>query len=414
MMSLRWPAAFFAILLASLSGLAAEDVLRLPIGDPARRGRDAPVVLDAVTDTESGAVLTPSELPARLADVRLLLVGEDHTDMDSHRLERRVIEELHRSGRRVLVGLEMYPYTEQAALDDWSDGRLSEIEFLESSHWYRHWGYNWAYYRDIFLFARDNRLRMFAVNAPREVVSAVRRKGFQGLTPEEAAHVPTRVDARNADHMRLFRASFDDASFHAAMSEEQWQAMLNAQCTWDATMGFNAASALAKDPDRKSILVLLVGAGHVQYGLGIERQARQWSPGRIASIIPVPVADAHKKPVPSVRASYANFLWGEPPETDPLFPDIGLSTRPAEGEPGLEVLHVEKDSPGERAGVRLGDALVSLDGTPLTDRETLARAMAGKGWGDAAVLVVRRQGESSTLRVLFRRDVGGGAEPKSP
>ena len=253
-------------------------------------------------------------------------------------------------------------------------------------------------------------LRMFAVNAPREVVSAVRKKGFQGLTPEEAAHIPTRIDASNADHMRLFRASFEDASFHAAMSEEQWQAMLNAQCTWDATMGFNAVSALAKDPDPKSILVLLVGAGHVQYGMGIERQARQWSPGRIASIIPVPVADAHKKPVRSVRASYANFLWGVPPEGDPLFPDLGVATRQVEGQPRLEILHVEKDTPGERAGVRVGDVLVSLDGTPLVDRETLARVVAGKSWGDAAALVVRRQEESVSLRVLFRREADG----KSP
>jgi uncharacterized iron-regulated protein len=399
-----------AVLLLCGSALAAEEILRLPIGDPARRERDSTVVLDAITDTDSGAVLTPSELPGRLADVRLLLVGEEHTDMDSHRIERRVIEELHRSGRRVLVGLEMYPYTEQASLDDWSAGKLSETEFVESSRWYKHWGYNWAYYRDIFLFARDNRLRMFAVNAPREVVSAVRKKGFQGLTPEEAAHIPTRIDASNADHMRLFRASFEDASFHAAMSEEQWQAMLNAQCTWDATMGFNAASALAKDPDPKSILVLLVGAGHVQYGMGIERQARQWSPGRIASIIPVPVADAHKKPVRSARASYANFLWGVPPEGDPLFPDLGVATRQVEGQPRLEVLHVEKDTPGERAGVRVGDVLVSLDGTPLVDREALARAVAGKSWGDAAALVVRRQEESVSLRVLFRREADG----KSP
>lgn len=398
---------------AAAASLSAEDPLRLPIGDPARRDRDAAVVLDAITDTETGAVLTPAELPGKLVDVRLLLVGEEHTDMDSHRIERRVIEELHRSGRRVLVGLEMYPYAEQTALDDWSAGKLSEAEFLESSHWYKHWGYNWAYYRDIFLFARDNRLRMFAVNAPREVVSAVRKKGFQGLTPEEAAHIPTRVDTRNADHMRLFRASFEDASFHAAMTEEQWQGMLNAQCTWDATMGFNAASALARDPDRKGILVLLVGAGHVQYGLGIERQARQWFSGRIASIIPVPVADAKKQPVRSVRASYANFVWGVPPEGDPVFPDLGVATRQVEGEPRLQVLHVEKDSSGERAGVRVGDVLVSLDGTPLVNREALARAMAGKSWGDAAELVVRRQEESVSLHLLFRRDAGGSGDGRA-
>lgn len=399
-------ARFAAILLLIGGPLLAEEILRLPIGDPARRDRDAAVVLDAVTDTASGGVLTPAELAGRLTDVRLLLIGEEHTAMDSHRVERRVIEELHRAGRRVSVGLEMFPYTAQSALDDWSRGALSEEEFLRASHWYKSWGYAWDYYREIFRFARENRLPLFAVNAPREVVAAVRKKGFQGLTPEEAAHIPARVDSDDPDHLRLFRASFEDAIFHAGMSPEQWQAMFNAQCTWDATMAFQSVAALGRDSDPRAILVVLVGAGHVQYGLGIERQARQWFAGRIASVIPVPIADAKRKPVGPVRASYANFLWGVPPETDPLFPDLGISTRAleGEGEPLLEIIHVEKDSPAQRAGLAEGDVLRTMDGSAIADRETLARAMAEKRWGDAAVFSVRRAGKPATVTVLLRRE----------
>ncbi len=395
-----------AILLLLGGPLLAEEILRLPIGDPARRGRDAVVVLNAVTDTASGGILTPAELAGRLTDVRLLLIGEEHTAMDSHRIERRVIEELHRAGRRVSVGLEMFPYTAQSALDDWSRGALSEEEFLRASHWYKSWGYAWDYYREIFRFARENRLPLFAVNAPREVVTAVRKKGFQGLTPEEAAHIPARVDSDDPDHLRLFRASFEDATFHAGMSPEQWQAMFNAQCTWDATMAFQSVAALGRDSDPRAILVVLVGAGHVQYGLGIERQARQWFAGRIASVIPVPVADANRKPVGPVRASYANFLWGVPPETDPLFPDLGISTRALEGEGEalLEIIHVEKDSPAQRAGLAEGDVLRTMDGSAIADRETLARAMAEKRWGDAAVFSVRRAGKPATVTVLLRRE----------
>jgi uncharacterized iron-regulated protein len=387
-----------------LAGSAfAEDLLHLPIGDPARRDRDAPVVLDAITDTESGRLLAPSELPGRLADFRLVLVGEEHTQLDTHVVERRVVEELDRAGRRVAIGLEMFPYTQEAALDDWTAGRLSEEEFLRASGWYRHWGYNWGYYRDLFLYARDHRLRMFPVNAPREVVTAVRKKGFEGLTAEEASHVPRQIDAKSADHMRLFRASFTDATFHAGMSDEQWQAMLSAQCTWDATMAHHALAALSKDPDPKAIVVVLAGSGHVQYGMGIERQARQWFTGRIASVLPVPVADEKGEAVKSVRASYANFVWGVPPEREPEFPDLGVATRPAEGQAGLEVLHVEEDSPGSRAGIAAGDRLVSLDGAPLTDREGLARALGARRWGDSVTLSIVRGKETLSLAVPLRR-----------
>jgi uncharacterized iron-regulated protein len=397
------------LLAASVTAvLSAEDVLHLPIGDPARKDKDAPVVLDALTDTESGAILTPTELPPRLSGVRPLLVGEEHTVLDTHAVERRVIEELDRAGRRVAIGLEMFPYTQQAALDDWSAGRLSEDEFLKASGWYKHWGYNWGYYRDIFLYARDHRLRMFAVNAPREVVTAVRKKGFQGLTPEEAAHIPTQIDTKSADHMRLFRASFTDASFHAGMSDEQWQAMLSAQCTWDATMAFHAVAPLLKDPDPKAIVVVLAGSGHVQYGMGIERQARQWYTGRIASVVPVAVADEKGAAVKSVSASYASFVWGVPAEREPEFPDLGIATRAAEGDgtPGLDILDVEADSPAARAGVKTGDRLVSFDAEPVADREALARAMAAKRWGDTALLGLQRDKQPLLLAVPLRRKSG--------
>jgi uncharacterized iron-regulated protein len=382
---------------------SAEDILRLPIGDPARRDCEAPLVLDAITDAATGALLTPAEMPKRLEDARLLLVGEGHTDMDSHRVERRVIEELVLSGRRVTIGLEMYPYTEQKWLDRWTAGEFAEEEFLAASHWYRNWGYNWLYYRDIFIFARDNRVPMLAINAPREVVSAVRRKGFRGLTADEAAHVPTDIDSKNAEHMKLFQASFEEGSFHGGMDEAAWQSMLDAQCTWDATMGFHAIQPLVHDDDPETIVVVLVGAGHVQYGLGIARQVRRSFAGRVASVIPVSVKDEKTGAVGAVQASYADFVWGTPAATDPIYPDLGVSTNTRSQDKLLEIFHVEEDSPAARGGLKFGDVLLALDGVAVADRETLAKAMAGKRWGDEAVFTVRREGESVTVAVALRR-----------
>ena len=394
-----------SVLLVGASVLGAEQRhLHLEIGDPDRRGREVPVPLDAVVDTRSGELLTPSELPERLAGVRLLFVGESHTDMDFHRVQLRILEELHAAGRRVLIGLEMFPYTEQAHLDAWVAGRYTEEGFVHFSKWYDSWFYNWGYYRDIFLFARDRGLAMFAVNAPREVVRAVREKGFKDLTEEEAAHVPTEIDVTSDEHRQLFRSYFDeDDDLHSGMTDEQWDGMIRAQATWDATMGFNSVRALESDGDPSTILVVLIGSGHVAYGLGIERQARQWFGGTMASIIPVPVADGEGEAIESVRASYADFVWGLPPSTEPLFPGLGLSTREIEGDEHRKVIHVSEESPAEAAGFALEDVLISMDGTDLDSKEVLGRLLAGKRWGDSASFVVRRGEETLELDVRFRR-----------
>jgi uncharacterized iron-regulated protein len=383
---------------------AVSRVYNLPIGDPARRDRTVEVPLDGIVDTRTGAMLTPDALAARLADVRLLLVGETHTHEESHRAQLRVVRALHDAGRRVLIGLEMFPYTEQRVLDEWREGRLTEQEFVTRSRWYEHWGYHWHYYRDIFLFARDHGLSMHAVNTPRDVVTAVRQKGFENLTEEEAAHVPPRIDTAHPDHMTLFKASLPEGdAVHGGMSEEAWKGMLAAQATWDASMGYNAVRALDTAGDDRAIMVVLVGSGHVAYGLGIERQARHWFEGGIASLIPVPIRDAQGA-VKEVRASYADYIWGVPFEAEQRFPSLGLATRAAADGSGLrQILVVERGSTAARAGFEPGDVLVSMDGQPLRDRETLNRLMAAKSWGDAATFVVRRGGEERSLTAHFRR-----------
>jgi uncharacterized iron-regulated protein len=397
--------AMSTLALSVLAGTAsAQDrTLNLALGDAGRKDRETPLQLDVITDTSSGAALNPAELAGRLSDVRLVFVGENHTSIEFHIAQRRLIEELYKTGRQVMIGLEMYPLPEQPFLDQWAGGLLTEEGFIELSRWYRNWGYNWLYYRDIFLFARDHGIRMYAVNAPRDVVTAVRMKGFDGLSPSEAAFVPKKVDTTSADHLALFKSYMSESGgMMAAMSSEMLEGMFRAQCTWDAAMAYNSVQALQKYGDKNAIMVVLIGSGHVAYGLGAERQAALWFSGKTGSVIPTPLTD-DKGRRQVVRASYANFIWGIPGETSTRYPALAVSGRDGkEGEP-LTVINVERDSAASAAGFKAGDQIVTMDGAAVPDRETLNRLMAGKRWADTAQFVVRRGDQRLTLTAHFVR-----------
>ncbi len=394
---------FLSLALACPLSAAAQEPSNLPIGDPARKDKMVEVTLDGINDAATGEIITPKELAARLAGVRVVFVGESHTSMEYHNVQRRLIEELTAVGRKVFVGLEMYPYTEQAWLDKWSAGELSEDAFLKDSRWYKNWGYHWLYYRDIFTFARDRKIRMFGVNTPREVVAAVRKKGFANLTPEEAARIPAKIDTDSPEHKRLFKAYFapEDSLHTTGMTDEQFNMMFNAQATWDATMGYNAVQALTKHGDKDTIMVVLIGSGHVAYGLGAERQARLWFDGKMASVIPMAAA-GDKGEKPEVRGSYANFVWGVAPEKAPLFPTLGFSTGQKKDN-AYPVIAVQPTSIAAKAGFKVGDVLISMDGVALTDSEITNRLMSEKRWGDSAEFKVRRGTEEVTLVAYFRR-----------
>jgi len=384
---------------------AKENVLDLPLGDPARRERTAPVLLDGVTDAATGEVVTAADLAARLDPVSLLFLGESHTDMEFHRVQLRVLEELRERGRTVLVGLEMYPAGEQAMLDRWTgDAAFTEPDFLKESRWYHNWGYHWEYYRAIFRFAKENGVRMYGLNVPRAVVQTARKQGLAALTPEQRALLPERIDTDSAEHRTLFKAFFSADDLHGQLPPEMFEGMFVAQCTWDGAMAHNAIQALKAAQGERPIMVVLIGSGHVAYGLGAERQAKLWYGGRIASLIPIPVYDTEEKaPIERARASYADFFWGVPGATDPLFPVLGLSA--PEREPGapMSVIQVEKESVAEAAGFAVGDVLLSMDGTPIDQKETFNRLMSEKRWGDSARFEVRRGEGTKTVTAHFRR-----------
>jgi uncharacterized iron-regulated protein len=412
--------ALAALVTAALAAIAvpargADDLLRLPIGDPARSDKTAPLVLDAITDTASGAALTPSDLQARLSSARILFVGEAHVAIESHAVELAVIRELVRAGRKVSVGLEMYPVSAQGALDDWTSGRVSEADFLEKSGWFRHWSYNWNYYRDIFVFAKENGVRLFGANVPPEVVSAVGRKGLDSLEPAQRGLLPERVDWDNADFKRLFKASFDEDEFHGGMTDDMLNRMVQAQATWDAAFGWSAVRAAKASDDPKAIVVMLLGEGHVYYGLGAERQARLWFNGRTATLVPVAISDHDKGKcsIEAVQASLADFVWGVPEEDATRYPTPGFATRFVQTDGQISIIQVDKKSAAARAGLKVGDRLLEIDGRPVAGREGIHRAFAEKRWGDSAKLTVRRGSDNLTLDLLLRRERPEPCKPKS-
>lgn len=165
-------------------------------------------------------------------------------------------------------------------------------------------------------------------------------------------------------------------------------------------MAYNSVNVLKTAP-ADSILVVLVGSGHVAYGVGIEHQARQWFQGKITTLIPVPVQDSEGKPVSAVRASYANFVWGIPYERDSLYPSLGFSTTETAG--ARKIIAIEKDSIAARSGFQVDDQVLALDGIPTPDRETWNRLMATKNWGDTAVITVKRGASEIPIRAELRR-----------
>ena len=379
---------------------------QLRIGDPVRPDHVLVPVLDGILDARRGELIDSAEFARRLRDVRVLFIGEEHTNGEFHRVQLRAIEALHAAGRKVIIGLEMFPWGGNPALERWSRGELDENSFLDESRWYEVWSHHWGHYRDIFFFARDRKLRLVGLNAPREVVRAVRASGgFDGLDPASRSRLPPMIDLSSAEHRQLVQSYFDpDDALHSKMSAEQQERLYLAQVTWDAAMGWQAGQSLSVPVDPQEIVVVLIGAGHVAYDLGAARQLAGGFKGGIASLIPVTVPPRSSATGPkTVSAAYAQFLWGVPQTAQPTLPVLGVSLMGRIGKEPTQVIQVDADSSAAAAGIRVGDVLRSLDGAAVDGTAALQRKVGDYRWGDSATLAIERNGQPLKLTVHFRR-----------
>ena len=131
----------------------------------------------------------------------------------------------------------------------------------------------------------------------------------------------------------------------------------------------------------------------------------QWAEIPTAAVIPIPIVyEEEDGVIEAVQASYADFIWGMPAATDPIYPSLGLSTRSAgDDETKRTVIYIGEDSVAEKAGFQMGDVLLEVDGQAIPDRATFSELMAGMRWGDRAVIKVKRGEEEEDLEVVFRR-----------
>lgn len=256
-------------------------------------------VPNRVYDTARGAFTDFESMMASLVWSDVVLVGEQHDDPNTHRLELAVLEGLARRNRSVIVSMEMFERDVQEPLDQFQRGQLTEGEFLKTS---RPWPRYATDYKPLVDFAVARNWPIVAANVPRPLASEVAKSGLDVLASRTG-------DARQ-QFARDLSCSAGDPYFtrfvsamgghptagsnadEAARTNERY---FQAQCLKDETMAESIAQALAAaNSTSKAMVAHYNGSFHTDYGQGTAERVRRRLPGRrvvVLSILPVETLD---------------------------------------------------------------------------------------------------------------------------
>lgn len=337
------------------------------------------------TDTQvlHTATLTGMDrLLEAIAGKRVVFVGESHDRYEDHLNQLAVIEGLHAQGHDLAIGMEFFQQPFQAQVDAFIAGEIDEPEFLRGTEYFDRWRYDYRLYRPILRFAREHRLPVIALNLEAELTSKVGKGGLEGLTPEERARIPEQMDLDDPTYRERVMAVFE---MHPNEGGQDFENFLLVQLLWDEGMADRAARYLAEHPEKT--LVVLAGAGHVEYGQGI--------PKRLLRRIDLPAATILNGSNRAIDPAAADFLLFPRRVELPANGLLGVMLDRGIDEQGARVQGFSDNSGAKTAGMEEGDRIVRIGDRLVT------------AYADVRIaLMDSRPGQRIPVEVLRERVMG--------
>jgi uncharacterized iron-regulated protein len=253
-----------------------------------------------IVAARTGQPITFEGLLEDLTKVRVIYVGETHTNHEHHLIQTRVIESLYKEHPDLSVGMEMFDHRYDPVLALWSAGALNREVFIEKTHWYARcagWGFPFDLYAPIFEAIKTHSIRLVGLNVPFWIPSEIRAGGIANLLPDERRMLATAIDTKNTAHRAYLESVFQENAHRHMQSFEYFY---EAQCAWEDTMAESIARKLGEGP-----MVVVIGNGHIQYKYGVPERAFKRNPVPFRTIY---LAAAGSE----VDLDLADYIWVTP------------------------------------------------------------------------------------------------------
>ncbi len=325
-----------------------------------------------VEGVKPGKALKLDEIIDAVSDKPLIFIGERHTKYEDNKVELEVITGLFNKGGKIAIGMEMFQMPFQKAIDGYLSGTMDEKEFLKKTEYFERWKFDYKYYREIIAFARAKGIPLVALNQRAEIVDKVARGGLDALSEGERKEIPQDMDMSDESYKKRLKEVFEDHPGHLSFEN-----FYQSQIIWDETMAHSAAGFLEQHPDHH--MVVLAGVEHIKYGSGIPSRVRRLTGKDYVTLI--------NGTFDEKIGDYVLFPQSLKP---PFTAKLGVLVQESAGK--VQVTAFTPDSLAEKAGLKEGDTIASVDGWKIQTLSDVKIALFDKAAGQSVRVKVVRKG----------------------
>jgi uncharacterized iron-regulated protein len=226
-------------------------------------------------DVCRGEPLGYEEVLDDLAGAGVVYLGEFHTLPEHHAMQQRILTDLAKRGKPLVLGMEQLESVQQPAIDRYNRGEINFEQLAAAVKWPQSWG-NYQQYKPVVEAARKYKIPVLALNARAATIHQVRVAGGIGrLDAKLRGELPNEMQSDDPPYAKLLNLQL---MVHMAASANMLRPWVEAQIARDETMAAALCAFLKSEAGRRRSAVVLCGNGHIVYGLGTPARVRRRMP----------------------------------------------------------------------------------------------------------------------------------------
>jgi uncharacterized iron-regulated protein len=231
---------------------------------------------------------TQADLMNAMLQSELIYFGEKHDNARQHELQVELLQSLINAGKRPAIGFEFFTVGQTSILLNYTQppanagmmmghgqSTLSpEARLRRALGWEHRGDEEWQYYFRLLEIAREHQLPVFATDLPWSLSRRITRGGVGSLHPtEQALWTPTGLD--DPAYKELMLQDFT-ASHCGYRNDAMYRQMYQAWVARNDAMARALVGAI--DDNAGEPVIMVVGFGHLQYGMGIPERVAHLRP----------------------------------------------------------------------------------------------------------------------------------------
>ena len=339
-----------------------------------------------------------TSLDNRIAQTRVVLVGETHNNYAHHLNQLEIIRKTAKKwggGKNnvISIGLEMVQQPFQAVLDDYIAGNITEREMLKGVEWYSRWRFDFRLYRPIFDYAKQHKIPLIALNVPIELTRKISRSGMQTLTSAERKLLPEFIDKSNASYTARLKKVFGQHAHGKTFNQEGFNRFVDAQLAWDEGMAFAASKYLIKHPKRK--MIILAGSGHLINREGI--------PSRLDRLLKLSPKERSLVVLSHSDTKYtkAEADFSLPTKAVELPPKGLIGIRMKDTQQGVQIASISDAGAANKAGIVKDDYLLQFNKVVVKNSSDVSLLLLDKKPNDKVELLIQRNHQTIQKTIIL-------------